>query len=288
MGVEVTYYDPMIGDGIADLIRKNTRCIFLESPGSITFEVQDIPAICRAARTADVITLMDNTWATPLYFDAFGHGVDVSIQAGTKYFSGHADVMAGSVSASDPVHVQRVRDLAFDLGLHIAPDDCYLLLRGIRTLGVRLERHQRTALDLAAWFAGRPGIRRVLHPAFPDCPGHAEWIRDFSGATGLFAIETDPVDTLALAAMLDDMSLFGMGYSWGGFESLMIPMDPKSLRTASNPGIEGTLLRIHAGLEDTDDLICDLEAGFERLWQAGFERLWQAGGEGLSEKERIA
>lgn len=280
LGVDVTYYDPMIGAGIADLIQENTRCIFLESPGSITFEIQDIPAICQAARKAGVITLMDNTWATPLYFDAFAHEVDISIQAGTKYFSGHADVMAGSVSASDPDHVQRLRELAFDLGLHMAPDDCYLLLRGIRTLEVRLERHQRTAFELAAWLKGRPGVRRVLHPAFSDCPGHAEWKRDFSGASGLFAIVIDPVDTPALGAMLDGMDLFGMGYSWGGFESLMIPMDPALLRSASNLRIEGTLLRIHAGLEDTDDLIRDLEAGFARLWAAA--------GTGLSKQERIA
>jgi cystathionine beta-lyase len=272
LGVEVTYYDPMIGAGISELVRKNTRCIFMESPGSLTFEVQDVPAICRVARERGIVTLLDNTWASPLYFDAFAHGVDVSIQAGTKYFSGHSDVMAGSVSASDPDHVARVRDLAFDLGLHMAPDDCYLLLRGMRTLELRLEQHQRGALKLARWLKDQPGVRTVLHPALPSCPGHLQWQRDFSGASGLFAIVIDPVGTDALSAMLDHMELFGMGFSWGGFESLIVPMDYTSLRTASDPGIEGTLLRIHVGLENPDDLIRDLGSGLERLWRAQVSR----------------
>jgi len=265
LGIEVTYYDPMIGAGISSLIQDNTRCIFLESPGSITFEVQDIPAICKAARQVGVITLMDNTWASPLYFDAFGYGVDVSIQAGTKYLSGHADVIMGMVSAKDPGHLRQVRKLAFDLGLHAAPDDCYLLLRGIRTLELRLEKHQRSALELAQWLQGLPEVRKVLHPALPGCPGHEFWKRDFQGASGLFAVVIDQVDTKCLAAMLDHMQLFGMGYSWGGYESLMIPMSPESHRCASACAMGGTLLRIHAGLEDTNDLIRDLESGFERI-----------------------
>ena len=269
LGIDVTYYDPMIGAGISSLIRDNTRCIFLESPGSITFEVQDIPAICKAAKRAGVITALDNTWASSFYFDAFGHGVDISIQAGTKYLSGHADVMMGMVSAKDPGHLQRVRELAFDMGLHAAPDDCYLLLRGIRTLELRLGKHQSNALKLARWLQGLPVVRQVLHPALPGCPGHEFWKRDFRGASGLFAVLIDPVNTKSLGAMLDHMQLFGMGYSWGGYESLIIPMNPASLRSASDCGLEGTLLRIHAGLEDPDDLIRDLDSGFERMRLAG-------------------
>ena len=269
LGIEVRYYDPMIGAGISSLIQDNTRCIFLESPGSITFEVQDIPAMCKAARDAGVTTLLDNTWASPLYFDAFGHGVDVSIQAGTKYLSGHADVMMGTVSAQQPGHLQRVRDLAFDMGLHAAPDDCFLLLRGIRTLELRLEKHHRSALKLVQWLQDLPEVRKVLHPALPGCPGHEFWKRDFKGASGLFAVVIDPVNTENLGVMLDHMQLFGMGYSWGGFESLMIPMKPESVRSVSGNAVDGTLLRIHAGLEDPNDLISDLDSGFERLRLAG-------------------
>jgi cystathionine beta-lyase len=268
-GIETTYYDPMIGAGISSLIRPNTRCIFLESPGSITFEIQDIPAICEVARNAGLITLMDNTWATSLYFDAFAHGADISIQAGTKYLSGHADVMMGMVSAQDSIHLQQVRELAFDMGLLAAPDDCYLILRGIRTLELRLEKHHANALKLARWLQDVPTVQRVLYPALPDCPGHEFWKRDFQGASGLFSVVIDPVNTEQLGAMLDHMQLFGMGYSWGGFESLMIPMDTESLRCASDCSVGGTLLRIHVGLEDPDDLIRDLDAGFERMRLAG-------------------
>ena len=179
LGIEVTYYDPVIGENISGLFRENTRCVFLESPGSITFEVQDVPALCEQAGQSGIITLLDNTWASPLYFDAFGQGVDVTIQAGTKYVSGHADVMAGAVSAKDPDHLQRIRELAFDMGLHMAPDDCYLLLRGLRTLDLRLERHQANALKLARWLQGVPVVRKVIHPALPGCLGHELWKRDF-------------------------------------------------------------------------------------------------------------
>lgn len=266
-GVETTYYDPLAGPDIAHLLHPETKVVFAESPGSLTFEVQDIPAIAAAAHDAGAVMIIDNSWATPLYFRPFAHGVDVSIQAATKYLAGHSDVMMGAITTTEEPF-RRVRVMAAILGAVPGPDDCYLALRGIRTLAIRLERHQRTSLELARWCAQQREVVRVLHPAFPGCPGHDLWERDFSGATGLFSVVLDKhYPKQALARMLDHMTLFKMGYSWGGFESLILPADPTPLRTASPWSAEGTLIRIHAGLEDPGDLIADLEAGFARLTQ---------------------
>ncbi|WP_119458486.1 cystathionine beta-lyase [Rhodospirillaceae bacterium SYSU D60014] len=263
-GVTTTYYDPLIGAGVADLIRPETRLVYLESPGSLTFEVQDIPAIAAAAHAAGALVAMDNTWATPLFFKPFRHGVDISIHAATKYIVGHSDAMLGLVVTKDP-HYRTIKASAQAMGYCAAPDDCYLALRGLRTLSVRLQRHQETGLALARWLRQRPEVAQVLHPGLPDDPGHALWRRDFSGATGLFSIVLNPVSKAALAAMLDGMTLFGMGFSWGGFESLILPVKPEAVRTATSWSAPGPTLRLHAGLEDPQDLITDLERGFDRL-----------------------
>jgi cysteine-S-conjugate beta-lyase len=264
LGVKITYYDPLIGGRIERLITKQTKVVFTESPGSQSFEVQDIPAIAAAAHAAGAVVILDNTWATPLYFKSFAHGADVSIQAATKYIVGHADAMLGAITATEQASraVERAHE---DLGLCPGPEDVYLGLRGLRSLGVRLERHQKSALELARWLAGRPEVARVLHPVLPDDPGHALWKRDFTGASGLFSIVLKPVPREKLAAMLDGLSLFGMGYSWGGFESLILPFDPSAYRTATKWTAEGPALRLHVGLEDVEDLKADLEAGFTRL-----------------------
>ncbi len=264
LGVKTTYYDPLIGAGIETLLGAKTKVVFAESPGSQTFEVQDIPAIAEAAHEAGAVVIMDNTWATPLYFKPFSHGVDVSIQAATKYIVGHADAMLGAITASDKA-ARAVEKAHEDLGLCPGPEDAYLGLRGLRTLSVRLARHQQSALELARWLEGRPEVARVLHPALPSDRGHALWSRDFTGASGLFSIILKPTSHAALAAMLDGLSLFGMGYSWGGFESLILPFDPRDYRTATTWQAEGPAIRLHVGLEDVEDLKGDLEAGFARL-----------------------
>ena len=266
-GVETTFYDPLIGGDIARLIQPETKVVFTESPGSQTFEVQDIPAIAAAAQKAGCTVIMDNTWASPLYFKPFEHGVDVSIQAATKYIVGHSDVMMGVLTTTEAVH-DKVRAAAFELGAPSGPDDVYLALRGLRTLSVRLERHMRSGLAIAAWLQARPEVARVLHPALPDDPGHALWKRDFLGASGLFGVILKPAPKAAVAAMLDGMNLFAMGYSWGGYESLMVPTDPAPLRTATQWKADGPCLRLHVGLEDVEDLMADLDAGFHRLNQA--------------------
>jgi cystathionine beta-lyase len=264
LGVETTYYDPVIGAGIKDLVKGNTKVVFTESPGSQTFEVQDIQAIAAAAHAAGALLVMDNTWATPLYFKPFAHGVDVSIQAATKYIVGHSDAMLGAITATKTAWPTIARTHE-DLGLCPGPEDVYLGLRGLRTLGVRLERHQASGLELAAWLQRRLEVERVLHPALPSDPGHALWSRDFTGASGLFAIVLRPFSSQAVAAMLDGLELFGMGYSWGGFESLILPFDPSAYRTATIWAERGPALRLHVGLEDVNDLKADLEAGFARL-----------------------
>lgn len=264
LGVETTYYDPLAGADIARLVRPNTRLIFSESPGSQTFEVQDIPAISSVARAHGLWHLMDNTWATPLYFDAFAHGVDVSIQAATKYIVGHADAMLGAVTANARAarHVVRAKEM---LGLCPGSEETFLGLRGLRTLSVRLERHQRSGIEIARWLEARAEVARVLHPALESHPGHTIWKRDFTGASGLFTIILHPVGEDALAAMVDGLRLFGMGYSWGGFESLILPFDASPYRVATRWQPEGPALRLHIGLEDVDDLKADLIAGFARL-----------------------
>jgi cysteine-S-conjugate beta-lyase len=262
LGVETTYYDPLIGAGIEALFRPNTRCVFCESPGSLTFEVQDVPAIAAVAHARGASVLMDNTWGTPFYFAALKHGVDLDIHAATKYICGHSDVMMGTISANE-AHAKRLAALVNDLGLYASGDDCFLALRGLRTLAVRLARHQENGLTLARWLQGRPEVSRLLHPALENDPGHALWQRDFTGACGLFGVVLKPVSEMALAALFDGLKHFGIGYSWGGFESLIIPAN--FVRTARRFEAEGPVIRIHAGLEDAGDLLADLEAGFARM-----------------------
>ena len=261
MGVETTYYDPLIGGGIAKLFKPNTRAVFTEAPGSQSFEMQDIPAIAKVAHDKGAVVLTDNTWGTPLYFRPLEHGVDLSIQAGTKYIGGHSDIMFGCVSANARTHGQ-LKDAYHQLGLCVGPDDIYLALRGLRTMGVRLARHQESGLKVAHWLENRLEVLRVLHPALESDPGHAIWKRDFTGACGLFSIVLRPCSERALHAFMDELALFGMGYSWGGFESLIISFDCAEYRTATPWAPVGPALRIHIGLEDADDLIADLEQGF--------------------------
>jgi cystathionine beta-lyase len=261
-GIQTSYYAP--GDDITPHLKPNTKAVFCESPGSLTFEMQDIAAIAKAAHAHDAAVLMDNTWATPLFFQPLAHGVDLSIQAATKYIGGHADVMLGYVAANER-HAGRLHQTHGDLGLYASGDDCFLGLRGLRTLAVRLARHQETGFALARFLKARPEVARVLHPGLEGDPGHGLWKRDFSGACGLFGVVLKPVSQAALAAFIDGLQHFGIGYSWGGFESLIIPAH---IRRDGRPfEAEGPVLRIHAGLEDAGDLIADLERGLERLNQ---------------------
>lgn len=269
-GVTTTYYDPLLGRGIRDLIRPNTRAVFLENPGSLTFEVQDLPAIAEVARTAGVTVVMDNSWAGPYFYPALALGADVSVLAATKYLAGHADVMLGTITCAEPLY-ERIRSMVAELGLCVSPDDAYLALRGMRTMGVRLARHFASGVRVAEWLATRPEVARVLHPALPGDPGHTVWQRDFRGASGLFGIELKTSSRQAVEAMLDSLQLFGIGASFGGFESLVIPVDPAPFRTATSWRERGALLRLHVGLEDPDDLIADLERGFEHLNAAAAE-----------------
>jgi cystathionine beta-lyase len=264
LGIDVDYYDPLAGAAIGERFRPNTVLVFAESPASLTFEVQDIPAIVGAAHARGVKVVLDNTWATPLGFRAFDHGVDVSVHAVTKYIGGHSDVLLGAIVA-DAATFPALRRLWTDIGVTPSSDDCFLALRGLRTLAVRLARHQRSATEIATWLATRSEVRAVLYPALPADRGHALWKRDFTGASGLFGVVLQPVDAARVARMLDGMRLFGMGWSWGGFESLVIPTWPERARTATtwNPG--GPALRLHIGLEDPQDLIADLDEGFTRL-----------------------
>jgi cysteine-S-conjugate beta-lyase len=264
MGVEVEYYDPLIGAGIAALLRQNTKLVLTESPGSQTFETQDIPAICEAARRTGVPVAIDNTWGTPLYFRAFEHGVSISIQSATKYIVGHADALLGAITC-DEATAQAVALTHEALGVCANSEDCFLALRGLRTLAVRMERHWRSGLDMAEWLRGRPEVARVLHPALPGTPGHELWKRDFHGAAGLFSIVLKPFPKKAVQRMLNALRIFGMGYSWGGFESLIVPFDCTAARTATVWKPEGSTLRLHIGLEDIEDLKRDLEYGFAAL-----------------------
>jgi cystathionine beta-lyase len=261
-GIETTYYDPLIGGDIEKLIKPNTRAVFCESPGSLTFEMQDVPAIAAVAHKHGASVLLDNTWATPIFFDAFEHGVDLSIQAATKYVGGHADVMIGYVTANES-HRERLEHAHADLGLYASGDDCYLALRGLRTMPVRLVRHQENGLKLARWLAEHPAVSRVLHPALESDPGYALWKRDFKGATGLFGVVLEDAPHSHFAAFMDSLKLFGMGYSWGGYESLIVPA--KIHRAAVPFKSDGRVIRIHAGLEDAGDLIADLEQGLAKL-----------------------
>lgn len=263
-GVEVSYFDPAVGGDILAQIRLNTRVIFLETPGSLTFEIPDIATITAVARSRGIVTMIDNTWATPLYFRPIEHGVDVSIAAATKYLSGHSDVMLGAMTASNADIFKKLKDSARYWGNCVGPDECYLVHRGLRTLDVRLDRHQRTAAELITWFQQQPEVRRVLYPALASDPGHAIWKRDFNGATGLFGVLLDEMSLAENAAFFNQLQFFKMGASWGGFESLIVPASPPPVRSCSRLE-EGSLIRVHAGLETSDNLIADLEAAFSRL-----------------------
>ena len=264
LGVTTTYYDPTIGSGIAALVKANTRLIFAESPGSQTFEMQDIPAISAVAKAHNLWLLMDNTWASPLYFKPFQHGVDVAIQALTKYVVGHSDCLLGSVTANARA-TKFVNNAKETLGTCPGSEETWLALRGLRTLDVRLARHHSSSIAIAEWLQDHPAVAKVLHPALPSHPSHAIWKRDFLGSSGLFTIILKPVSRSQLAAMLDGLKLFGMGYSWGGFESLIVPFDPTAYRTATRWTEPGQALRLHIGLENITDLKSDLAAALARL-----------------------
>ena len=267
-GVTSRYYDPMVGGGIAELIGPATRVILLESPGSHTMEIQDVPGICAVARERRVTTILDNTWATPLLFPAIAAGVDITILAATKYVGGHADVMIGTATATPELY-PRLERTSWDLGHALSPDDAWLGSRGLRTMGVRLKQHEAAALKVAQWLKQQPQVGAVLHPALPDCPGHELWKRDFKGSSGLFSFELRGADDAARAAFVESLGLFGIGYSWGGYESLALPVDP--VRTASTPPAPN-LVRLHIGLEDSDDLIADLAAALEAVSGIGHRK----------------
>jgi cystathionine beta-lyase len=269
LGVETTFYDPLIGAGVAGLIRDTTRVVYMESPGSHTFEVQDVPAIAAAARARGAVAMLDNTWATPLNFRSFEHGVDVEVMAGTKYLAGHSDLLLGTITARDEALFRTVKDGAAAFGDCVAPDVCYEALRGLRTLAVRLRQHERSALEVATWLAGRPEVARVLHPGLPGDPGHALWQRDFLGSSSLFSVLLRPAAPAGIAAMVEGLRLFKIGASFGGFESLVIPARAGESRTVRPWKEPGTLLRLHVGLEAVEDLIADLDDGLARLRAAG-------------------
>jgi cystathionine beta-lyase len=264
LGVTTTYFDPLIGAGIAALLQPNTKLVYLESPGSLTFEMQDTAAIAKAAHDMGTLVLMDNTWATPLYFRPLDHGVDLVIQAGTKYIGGHSDVMLGTVSANAATVAALKTSVRLN-GLCEGPDDVYLGLRGLRTLAVRLDRHFENGVAVGKWLETRPEVLRMLHPALPSHPQHAIWKRDFTGASGLFSMVLKPVPQKAVYAFLDELELFGIGASWGGYESLAIPFDCSPIRTATKWAPGGPTVRFHIGLEAVEDLCADLERGFKAM-----------------------
>jgi len=256
-GIATRYYDPLVGEGIEALVGERTRAIFMESPGSLSLEVQDVPGICAVAKRRGLVTLLDNTWATPLLFPAMAAGVDLSILACTKYIGGHSDVMLGSVTASAEWH-DRLQRTVFDLGFAVSPDDAWLGSRGLRTLGVRLRQHEQSALKVARWLSEQPQVARVLHPALPECPGHQHWVRDFKGSSGLFSFELEGAGEAERTRFIESLELFGIGYSWGGYESLAVPADPRRVRSVTAREQSGPMVRLSIGLEDVDDLISDL------------------------------
>jgi cystathionine beta-lyase len=263
-GIETSYYDPTIGAGIDALMRPNTRAVLTESPGSQTLEVQDVPAIAEAAHARGACVIVDNTWATPLFFSPHSHGADLAVEAGTKYLSGHADLLIGLVSANAE-WFERLHRTIHLMAIPPGAEDVFLALRGLRTMELRLREAERQALALAQWLEGRSEVLRVIHPALPADPGHALWKRDFSGSSGLFSIMLKPASDAAVAAFLDSLELFGLGYSWGGYESLAVPFDCTAYRTATRFDPGGPTVRFNVGLEDIEDLKADLDRGFERL-----------------------
>lgn len=263
-GVTTDYFDPMIGEDIKSLLKPNTKLVWVESPGTQTFEVQDIPAISRVTHEHGALVLMDNTWGAGYFFKALRNGVDISVHAGTKYIVGHSDVMFGAIVCNETTY-ETIRDSAHLHGTCLGPDDVYLALRGLRTMGVRLNRHNDSGLKVATWLKNRPEVLRVMHPGLPDDPSHELWKRDFTGASGLFGFILNINGEEPLAAFVDNLQYFGMGASWGGFESLILPTNPENVRTATKWKVGGQTMRIHIGLEDPEDLIEDLEAGFQRI-----------------------
>jgi cysteine-S-conjugate beta-lyase len=259
-GIETRYYDPLLGGNIAEQFCGQTRAILMESPGSLTFEVQDIPAICSVAKAHDIVTVLDNTWATPLFFTAIEKGVDMTILAATKYIVGHSDAMVGSVTTHKKYWPALLRT-THALGQVLSPDDAYLASRGLRTMAIRLKAHEASAVHIARWLSARNEVKAVLHPAMPTCPGHAIWQRDFIGSSGLFSFILKGSKEKA-ASFIDALSLFGIGYSWGGFESLALPVHPEKFRSATNWPAGDTVIRLQIGLEHIEDLIQDLESGF--------------------------
>ncbi|MDP5206924.1 cystathionine beta-lyase [Alishewanella sp. SMS8] len=265
LGIETSYYDPLLGAEIKTLIRPNTKVIFLESPGSLTMEVQDIPAICQVAKAHNIITMLDNTWASPILCRPFELGVDISIQAATKYIVGHSDVMLGTASANEQ-HWPQLREHSYLLGYCASPDDVYQASRGLRTLGVRLKQHEKNALEVAKWLAQRPEVETVRHPAFPEHPGHSFFQRDFNGSNGLFSFVLKQGSTAQVQAFIEGMQHFKMGFSWGGYESLITAVpNVQALRSVTHWPYAGPLLRLHIGLEDPEDLLADLEQAFARM-----------------------
>ena len=263
-GVEVSYFNPLDHSSVTDQIRPNSRAVYLESPGSLTFEVADTAAISAIAHEVGLVMILDNTWGAGVFFRAFQHGVDIAVHSGSKYWGGHSDLMMGFVVANG-THLSSVRNTAVRQGVCVSPDVCYLFLRGIRSLPSRLARHQQTGLDLANWLTTRPEVRAVVHPALKSCPGHTNWKRDFSGSSSLFGVVLDPLTRSELALLIDALELFGIGDSWGGYESLIVPVFPQAVRLRPTNLPEGTWLRVHTGLEASSDLITDLEIGFMKI-----------------------
>lgn len=267
MNIETTYYDPLIGAGIEDLFRDNTTTLFLESPGSQSFEIQDVPAMTALAKQRGIATIIDNTWATPIFFRAHEHGCDISVEAGTKYLSGHSDLLMGIVSAND-AWWPKLRETYDLMAMLPGAEDCFLALRGLRTMFIRLKEAEKRGLEMAAWLQSRPEVQKVLHPAFADCPGHEIWKRDFTGSSGLFSIVLQPeFSKKAVDSLLDNLTIFAMGYSWGGFESLIIPFNCAEYRSVTQWQPGGLTLRLQIGLEDVEELKADLEQGFARMRQ---------------------
>lgn len=264
-GVETVYYDPLAGEDIAALLNERTKVVLAESPGSLTFEVQDLPALAKAAHACGAIVVVDNTWAAGFYLKPLRLGADVSVQAGTKYLAGHADCLIGTISSADEATAKAIFHALLQLGSNVSADDAYLTLRGMRTLSARLARHEASALELAKWLAKRPEVERVLHPALKSCPGHAMWKRDFTGSSGLFSAVMKPAPLGAIKAFFNALRFFGIGYSWGGFESLCVHVRPETSRTAEPWREEGPVFRFHAGLEDVDDLKADIERAFSAM-----------------------